>query len=270
MKRKYIYITIPIAVFFVLLYLFLFGGLFPFSPVAFGFQKYEQENTIIYIQNGSTFQDYQVIDFYLESVEVSHHLKFSEKPKIFIFSDENSYLKRARTNARFIAYPDRSLMASPWAIDESQEGIISLEIYLKHELSHILLNQNMGLIADIRYPKWLMEGIAMYTAEQMGTSIYPSKSQVYELIREGNYFPPQFYKTNQEEDIQLNVENRITFLYSEFACIVDYLIERYGEEKFHHYMTGLFTNTNHDEVFKQVFQIDFADFQNKFVEYVRR
>lgn len=102
-------------------------------------------------------------------------------------------------------------MASPWAIDESQEGIISLEIYLKHELSHILLNQNMGLIADIRYPKWLMEGIAMYTAEQMGTSIYPSKSQVYELIREGNYFPPQFYKTNQEEDIQLNVENRITF-----------------------------------------------------------
>jgi hypothetical protein len=90
------------------------------------------------------------------------------------------------------------------------------------------------------------------------------------LIREGNYFPPQFYKTNQEEDIQLNVENRITFLYSEFACIVDYLIERYGEEKFHQYMTGLFTNTNHDEVFKQVFQIDFADFQNKFVEYIRR
>jgi len=269
MKRKYIYIAIPIAVFFLLLYLFLFGGLFPFSPVAFGFQKYEQENTIIYIQNGSTFQDYQVIDFYLESVEVSHHLKFSEKPKIFIFSDENSYLKRARTNARFIAYPDRSLMASPWAIEEAQEGAISLEIYLKHELSHILLNQNMGFIADLRYPKWLMEGIAMYTAEQMGTSIYPSKSQVYSLIREGNYFPPQFYKTSQEEDIQLNVENKIGFLYSEFACIVDYLIERYGEEKFHHYMTGLFTNTNHDVVFKKIFNIAFSEFQIEFVEYVK-
>ena len=150
----------------------------------------------------------------------------------------------------------------------------------KKELFHWKYTSNMnfpysfeseyGINHDIRYPKWLMEGIAMYTAEQMGTSIYPSKSQVYELIREGNYFPPQFYKTNQEEDIQLNVENRITFLYSEFACIVDYLIERYGEEKFHQYMTGLFTTTNHDEVFKQVFQIDFADFQNKFVEYIRR
>ena len=238
MKRKYIYIAIPIAVFFVLLYLFLFGGLFPFSPVAFGFQKYEQDNTIVYIQNGSTFQDYQVIDFYLESVEVSHHLKFSEKPKIFIFSDENSYLKRARTNARFIAYPAKfnGFSLGNWWIARRNYFTGNIP---KHELSHILLNQNMGLIADIRYPKWLMEGIAMYTAEQMGTSIYPSKSQVYELIREGNYFPPQFYKTNQEEDIQLNVENRITFLYSEFACIVDYLIERYGEEKFHQYMTGL-------------------------------
>ena len=270
MKRKYIYIAIPVVVFFVLLYLFLFGGLFPFSPVAFGFQKYEQNNTIVYIQNGSIFKDYQVIDSYPQIVEVSHHLKFSKKPKIFIFSDENSYLKRARTNARFIAYPDRSLMASPWAIDEAQEGAISLEIYLKHELSHILLYQNMGLIADFRYPKWLMEGIAMYTAEQMGTSLYPSKNQVYELIREDNYFPPQFYKTNQEEDTQLNVENRIAFLYSEFACIVDYLIERYGEEKFHHYMTELFTNTNHDAVFKKVFNLSFSEFQNEFVEFVRR
>jgi hypothetical protein len=128
----------------------------------------------------------------------------------------------------------------------------------------------MGLIADFRYPKWLMEGIAMYTAEQMGTSLYPSKNQVYELIREDNYFPPQFYKTNQEEDTQLNVENRIAFLYSEFACIVDYLIERYGEEKFHHYMTELFTNTNHDAVFKKVFNLSFSEFQNEFVEFVRR
>jgi predicted SprT family Zn-dependent metalloprotease len=270
LKRKYIYIAIPVVVFFVLLYLFLFGGLFPFSPVAFGFQKYEQNNTIVYIQNGSIFKDYQVIDSYPQIVEVSHHLKFSKKPKIFIFSDENSYLKRARTNARFIAYPDRSLMASPWAIDEAQEGAISLEIYLKHELSHILLYQNMGLIADFRYPKWLMEGIAMYTAEQMGTSLYPSKRQVYELIREGNYFPPQYYKTSEEEDSQLNLENKIAFLYSEFACIVDYLIERYGEEKFHHYMTELFTNTNHDAVFKKVFNLSFSEFQNEFVEFVRR
>ncbi|NLJ37533.1 MAG: hypothetical protein GX432_02080 [Candidatus Atribacteria bacterium] len=64
------------------------------------------------------------------------------------------------------------------------------------------------------------------------------------------------------------MENKIAFLYSEFACIVDYLAERYGEEKFHQYMTGLFTNTNHDEVFKKVFSLSFSEFQIEFVENV--
>ena len=272
MKRKYTLAFISIVIFcflLYLLYLFLFGSLFPFSPLVFGFQKHELNNIIVYIQNGSTFKDYQVIDTYPGEVESFLDLKFSKKPKIYIFSDRNSYLERAKTKARFIAYPNRSIMISPWAIKDAQDGTISLEIYMKHELSHILLYQNMGFIADLRYPKWLLEGIAMYTSNQLGTSLYPSKSQVYELIQKGNYFPPQFYETSQKDDIQLDVENRVTFMYSEFACIVNFLIERYGREKFHQYMTGLMVNKNHDNLFKKIYNISFTDFQDEFIEHVK-
>ena len=69
--------------------------------------------------------------------------------------------------------------------------------------------------------------------------------------------PPDCFKTKMEDRIELDVEYRITFMYSEFACIVDYLIENYGKDKFLSYMTGLTTNTEHDNIFKSIYGIEF-------------
>ena len=87
------------------------------------------------------------------------------------------------TRARFYAYPNGRLVVAPWAVDESEKGIISLEIYIKHELSHVLLYQNMSFVAAYYYPQWLMEGIAVYSTNQMGTSWYPDKIKTYEIIK---------------------------------------------------------------------------------------
>lgn len=249
-----------------IVYLFLFGKLFPFSPFTIGFEKHELNNITIYLENGSAFNDFDEIDTFTKDVETFHRLKFRDKPEIYVFSDKNSYYKKTITKARFIAYPNGTVMISPWAIDEARQGTISLEIYLKHELSHIILFQNMGLIASYKYPQWLLEGIAVYSTNQMGTSCYPDKSMTYKILQKGNYFPPNYFKTAKEDDIILNIENPIAFKYSEFACIVDYLITTYGEEKFYQYMFGLFKNYNHNEVFKNIYKIEFQDFLIKFVD----
>lgn len=44
--------------------------------------------------------------------------------------------------------------------------------------------------------------------------------------------PPEYFKTKKEDKIKPDVKYRITFMYSEFACIVDYLIEQYGKDKY--------------------------------------
>jgi hypothetical protein len=258
-------------IFFIILiicYLFLFSKLFPFSPVAIGFLTHEMPNTVIYTEKGSSFRNYKEIDDLTKNVEQFHQLKFLKKPKIYIFSNKSSYLNRTLTKARFYAYPNNVLVVSPWAIQEAQEGKISLEIYVGHELSHIILFQHMGFISAYKYPKWFMEGIAMYSVNQMGTSWYPSKDDTYKTIKNGVFFPPDFYKTRKENHIKLGTKNQIAFMYSEFACIVDYLIEVYGKDKFLIYMKTLLHGKNYKNVFKDIYKINFDKFILDFKKHI--
>lgn len=249
-------------------YSFLYGKLFPYSPLKIGFTKYEQPNTVIYIQNGAEFTDFTKIDTLIPAVENFHQLKFISKPEIFIFRDSSSFISRSPSKARFCVFYNGRLVISPWALRESYEGKISLVIYLRHELSHTLIYQHTGIINAIKYPKWLLEGIAVYSSNQMGTSFYPSRKETYELIRKGYFMPPEFYGTKDEEKIKLDFDNSIAFVYSEFACIVDYLIQKHGFEKFLTYMKQLIDNPDNNEVFKQIYNMDFGKFISEFKEYV--
>jgi predicted SprT family Zn-dependent metalloprotease len=242
------------------IYSVLFGTLFAYSPIFIGFSKYELSHVIVYIQDEIEYSDYQDFDKLTQPVEDFHQLIFTEKPKLFIFRDRESYLQRSMTKARFYAYPNGSLVISPWALKEAEENKISLDTYLRHELSHTLLFQHMGILEAYRYyPRWLLEGIAVYSTNQMGTSWYPSKDETYDSIRKGSFMPPKYFKTKREDQINVDVEHRVAFMYSEFACIVDYLIRTYGKDRFLSYMKELFNNRKHDSVFKNNYGIAFDE-----------
>ena len=53
-------------------------------------------------------------------------------------------------------------------------------------------------------------------------------------------------------------------MYSEFACIVDYMVQAYGKEKFLQYMKGLLSSSDHDRIFKEIYGIDFENFLQDF------
>lgn len=76
--------------------------------------------------------------------------------------------------------------------------------------------------------------------------------------------PPTAYKTKKEDSIRLQVPDRINFIYSEFACIVEYLIKKYGRDKFINYMKSLIEDQNNDKVFKEVYGIEFESFLGEF------
>jgi len=269
-KTKKILIGITIAVSGFVCYLFLFGKLFTYSPIIVGFTKHERTNTIIYVQKGADYNDFTKIDTLIPAIEKFHDLKFTQKPEIFIFRDSLSFIKRSFSKARFSAYPSGRLIISPWALKEDNQGIISLEIYVRHELSHVLIFQHKGILAELKYPKWLLEGIAVYSANQMGTSFYPGKDETYHAIAQGNFLPPFDFKTTREDNTKLNVKNRIPFMYSEFACIVDYLVVNYGKDKFLLYMKGLIKSDDHDEIFKQTYGLDFDKFLIDFRQFVKQ
>ena len=252
-------------------YQLLWGKLFPYSPVKIGFAKYDFPKVVVFAENGSAYYDYKTIDSLISGVEIFHGLNFIRKPELLFFRDSNSYFQHSITNARFYAYPNGSLVVSPWAVQEALDGKISINIYLSHELSHTLLYQHMGFtVAYFFYPRWLLEGIAVYNTNQMGTSWYPSKEETYAYIRKGNFLPPEYFNTKREDEITLDVKYRTTFMYSEFACIVDYLIESYGKEKFMQYMTQLLNSYQHNKTFRNVYGIDFETFLYNFKQHVNR
>jgi hypothetical protein len=270
-KIKIFLITLVIIILGILTYELLWGKLFPYSPIKIGFTKYELSNIVIYIQNGAEYKDLKAIDNLFPSIEDFHQLKFLRKPDIYIFRDRENYLQRSISKARFCAYPNGSLLISPWALKEADEGTISLKIYVQHELSHTLLYQHMGFItAYFYYPRWLLEGIAVYSSNQLGTSWYPGKEETYEFIKEGNFMPPDFYNSDKEDKVQINVKNRIAFIYSEFGCIVDYMITTGGKDKFLNYMKTLLHNNNHDLVFKDIYGFSFDNFLINFKESIQK
>lgn len=252
-----------------LAYEFFFGKLFVFSPVTIGFTEHELNNTIIYTEKGSDYKDFLRIDSLTPAVEKFHELKFKKKPEIYIFNDSVTFVRRSFSKARFSAYPTGRLLVSPWAIKEDKEGKISLEIYIRHELSHVLLMQYMSFFRYYHYPEWLMEGVAVYSTHQMGTSFYPGKEETYHDIAMGNFLPPMDFKTNREEKTRLNVKNPIAFQYSEFACIVDYLVITYGKEKLLIFMKKLFENSDNNVAFQETYSIEFSKMIQDFKNYIK-
>ena len=259
MMRKLLVISgmVGILVCSALAYALVWGKLFPFSPVIVGFRREELPRVVLYTEENDPYAGFEYADSLIAGVEEFHELTFKAKPKLFFFGSVDTYARRSPSKARVCAFFNGAIVVSPWVQREDAEGTLSLRVYLTHELSHSILYQNMNVLAKLRYPRWLLEGVATYSADQMGTHLYPSREETYALIQKGNWMPPQYYDTDDEDRVRLDVENRKPFIYCEFACIVDDLVAQFGRDAFLSYLKRLLTDHDHDVVFGEVFGVGF-------------
>lgn len=251
-----------------LVYELVWGKLFPFSPVMLGFDCQELSHVVVCSEDDNPFGGFEWADELPVGVERFHELKFQTKPRLFFFAREDTYARRSLSKARVCAFFNGAVVVSPRVQREDSEGLLSLEVYLTHELSHSLLYQNMGLGRKLGYPRWLMEGVATFSANQMGTYLYPSQEETYALIRNGNWMPPEDFETVREDEIALNVENRKPFIYTEFACIVSDLNTRFGRHAFLGYLKRLLEEPDNDAAFQASFGVGFDEYLAGFRERV--
>jgi hypothetical protein len=253
---------------FGLAYELVFGKLFPFTPVVLGFTCQERSHVVVCSEDDNPFGGFEWTDDLVGGVEKSHELTFKTKPRLFFFGKDETYARRSISKARVCAFYNGAVMVSPWIQREDAEGLLSLRVYLTHELSHSLLYQNMGLVRKLGYPRWLMEGVATYSSNQMGTYLYPSQEGTHALIRNGNWIPPEDYETEREDEVPLSVENRKPFMYTEFACIVSDLNSQYSRSAFLGYLKLLLTEPDHDAAFQASFGVGFDEYLAGFRERV--
>ena len=263
-KAKYAKIAICLSLGFLLFtaaYLSFWGRLLPFSPVIVGFSRHEGEREIIYAEANVQFDHFALIDQCIVSAEQAHGLAFKHKPEIFLLKSPAKFQRLTGSTVRFKTFPVCGrVFVSPHALEEADKGLISLPIYLKHELSHSLLFQHMTLYRFFKYPTWLMEGIATQSSGMMGHAWYPDKKATFNLIRQGNFLHPRDFGTQNEDTALLKVPNKAAFLYSEFACIMDALTDNYGREKVLAYIKALLNESDDLELFRATFGQTFGDY----------
>jgi len=255
------------------IYLFLWGPLFPLSPIIIGFDQKEFAGATIYYHQGTDISKLinVNIDKLIKETEDFHQLKFQKKVEIIICNSDNELARlTGGCKSLFVTTPVYGrIFISSKAKNEIKEKKINYLVYLKHELSHSLLFQNMSLYRSQYYPGWLMEGIAVYSSNQMGVDGYYTKEETFVKIKEGYFLNPEDWGTTLLKRQGLNVinfplANKYRFIYSEFACIVDDLIQKYGKEKFNQFFIALLKNGHDNQIFQQIYGIEFNNYLDDF------
>lgn len=267
-KKKIVY-TIGLILITLTSYHFLWGRLFPLSPIIIGFEQKEFNKAIIYYRDGIDITKLFIIDKLINEVEDFHQLKFEKKVKIFIFNSDKEYKRRTGYKTRFVCFPPHgAIFVSGKAKKEFEKGKIHLLVYLKHELSHSLLEQNIHFYHSyLYYPGWLAEGIAAYSSHQMGIDGYYTREETFAKIRQGYFFNPDDWGTlgkRKRSVFEFQMSNKYWFIYSEFACLVDDLIQNYGKDKLVRYITELLREKDDKKVFLRVFGIQFNEYVDDF------
>ncbi len=253
---------IGIVFLFTLAYLFLFGRFLPFSPLIPGFEKQESDKAIVYYHKTDAANEFAAIDKIIEEVEKFHGLKLKKKVKIFLTASEREHKHYSGTTARFVTHPPEGrIFISNRAKNEYRNRQIRFDTYIKHELSHTLLYQNMSLIRSLSYPAWFMEGMAMYSARQVGTDGYYSYEQTKETIANGIFVVPADWGTiisGKGETVRnCPHENKYWFIYSEFALLVNNMAVKYGEDKLMDFLKSSLTEKDFYELFERTFRQSF-------------
>ncbi len=246
-----------------------FGRLSPFVPWVLLSDQMATKRAIIYHYRPESTKAFADIDSHVAAVERYHRLKFRRKPEIVVARSDRAYEWITGTGVRFVTTPLRGrIQVSPRAEADYLGGRIRFDTYIRHELSHALLYQNMTFLHTLTYPGWFMEGLAMVSAGQVGTDGYFTYEKAFETLKAGYFVEPYDWGTairgKGRSVTECPLANKYWFIYSEFALIVRDLMETYGEEKFFRFVKSSLDGEPFDDQFRAHFGTTFPDFLERY------
>jgi hypothetical protein len=250
-------------------YSFLFGRLSSFSPYVTGFRHKDFKRVVVYYHGDADLRLFDGVDSLIARTEAFHEMRFRKKVRIFLPGSDRENMRISGAKTRFVSMPlNGSVFISPKAMRQCMNGEIPLDIFLRHELSHSIIHQNMSLYHWLRFPKWMFEGVATYSSDMMGVERYYSKDEVFRKIREGYFLQPDdwgtFIRGAKPSVAKFPLPDHAFFFYSEFACIVDDLIASHGKKRFLTFLRMLMADPDIEKVFPRVYKTGYREYIKDF------
>jgi hypothetical protein len=134
-----------------------------------------------------------------------------------------------------------------------------LETILPHEMAHLIFREFVGYGTPL--PLWLDEGVSsLMESDQSKQHLFLART----LAKSGIFIPlPKLTRIVREGLVMPGV------FYAEAASVIEFLLQKYGKEKFVDYCRKLRDNKNWELSLKEVYQFkDLSDMNEKWLEFL--
>ena len=258
-KRQYL-IKNSLYLILGLLLLFLFGPLFPISPIKIGYQTQKIGNkTIVYPKNWVVKRDEFVKLIDRTEEENIFPIYKTRLPITFLLTNnENDFLRF--TGLR----KGGSTGLGGIRIDSSymEKGIITAE------LSHYYLF-NTTKRSSIYFPRWFDEGLAIYLGHSGSTAKFTHPEQLQKLLQDSRYPKDLSYWNGIMGQLrwmkQIHTGGYVTNMYTHSYFAVHFLIDKYGMEKLQNLIYEAKTNNSFENAFQNIYEFSTREFSNSFL-----
>jgi hypothetical protein len=259
--RKWAWWTALAVVILAVAAVFLYGPLFPWSPVKPGYTHFTLHRADVYYPTGSELNDaYRQLDSFIDEAETFHRLKMPYRitaiaPRTWKTFHRQAPWQTGDAIGALTLQTGTVIFITP----KIAEKRFDTGEFLRHELSHAILDQNMTLWRGHKMNRqpWLYEGLAVDFGRQksyLTEEEFIARAQTRPLA-------PAFDGDNSD----------MRFNYVAWKDFLEHIIKTRGRDKFQDYLLRVMQNPDDARaVFPEFFGIPFdgavAEFQSKLRE----
>ncbi|OPY88855.1 MAG: hypothetical protein A4E71_00185 [Smithella sp. PtaU1.Bin162] len=157
----------------------------------------------------------------IDQVEKQQYRHFVAPVHVYVCESRESFKKYYGADVR--AGVLTKLFLSPRIFEFGDE---IARKYLTHELSHLHLQQQLGIYKTVKLPMWFKEGLATYVSNGGGAHL-TSQEQAIAFIRAGKYFVPNnsdgfiFKKTPSDFGLEPHMFYRQSMMFISYLVTID-------------------------------------------------
>jgi hypothetical protein len=231
------------------------GPLFPWSPVKPRYSHFILHRADIYYPSGTTLDDsYRQLDSFIEEAEVFHQLKMPYRITVMASrSWTDFHLQAPWQRGDAIAGLTLQTGTAIWITPKVGEKQLDPAEFLRHELSHAILDQNMPLWRGHKMngQPWLYEGLAVDFGRQKS---YLTEA---EFIARAQTEPLAPAFNGNDSDMRFN--------YVAWRYFIEYMIRKRGRDRFQDYLLRVMQDPDQARaVFPELFGISFDNAVQEF------
>jgi hypothetical protein len=231
------------------------GPLLPWSPVRPGYTHFILHRADIYYPTGTTLEEpYQQMDSLIDEAETFHRLKMPDRITVIApRSWTDFHLQAPWQRGSAIGALTLQTGTVIWITPKIAEKHFDTTEFLRHELSHAILDQNTTLWRGhkLNGQPWLYEGLAVDFGRQKAYLTYDE----FVMRAQTEPIAPAF--DGDSPDMRFN--------YVAWRFFIEHMIQARGRDLFQEYLLRVMQNPDQARaVFPEYFKISFDDALREF------